>query len=333
MTVTPTQLDTATDVYLKTDEGKKSYDLYFLHSYLFELMFKTRKGKATTTPYGSRIEVPLRYDGNVAGFYTRGGMLSSDKREAITKVYFEPKHAYSNATLFRIDLQQNKGKAQKVDLFVEEIEGAKNSLGKQLSESLYDETGAAANRFTGWGAACNTTSTSIYGGYAEDDIVSIDGTKVWTGNCNTAETVCTLAHIRTQKSAARYGQWKQKQPDIIITTQTLFDYLKEILSVQQMFTGNDTGTKCKPVAAGFTGVHFEGSDINPDDFMPDNNMYYFNSDHIGSAVYPDGDFKQTPWEYIANSDRNMTCKFLFDGNQICTNRRALNRDSNLIVAA
>ncbi|MBI9091809.1 MAG: phage major capsid protein [Desulfobacterium sp.] len=326
------QLEAATKNYYKL-EGKKAYDLFFLHSFLFEWLFKKRKGKAyTKVPGGKRIEIPLRYDGNKAGFYTAGGILESDKREAITDVFFDPKHAYANATLLRIHLMENSSKAQIVNLLVEELEGAMNSLGKLLSQSQFDETGGAADRLTGWGACCNSDMDSKYGMYSANDIVSVDGTKVWTGNCNTDETIVSLAHIRKQKSAARYGQWRKKQPDMLCTTQEIYDYIKEILQTQQLFTGNDSGEKCKPVAAGYIGVHFEGSDINPDDFMPDNNMYYLNSDHIGAAIYPEGDFKRSPWEYIQGSGRDKTCKFFFDGNQICTNRRAQNRDSNLKIA-
>ncbi len=327
------QLEAATKNYYKM-EGKRAYDLFFLHSFLFEWLFKMRKGKAfTSVGGGKRIEIPLRYDGNEAGFYSRGGVLKSDKREAITDIFFDPKHAFGNATLLRIDLGENASKEKIVDLLVEELEGASGSLGKKLAQSQFDETGGAGDRLTGWGACCNSDANSKYGYYSANEIVSQDGTKVWAGNCNTDETIVTLDHIRRQKSAARFGQWRIKQPDLITTTQEIYDYIKAQLQVQQLFTGNDSGKKCKPVAAGYIGVHFEGSDLNPDDFMPDDNMYYFNSDHIGAAIYKYGDFKRSPWEYIQGSGRDKTCKFFFDGNQICTNRRAQNRDSNLKIAA
>lgn len=321
MTDILTQLNAVTNDYFMIEDGKAE-DNYFETSFLLDFFLKQKKGLFKRPAGGVQIRVPIRYDGNASGFYVRGGTLDSTKREAITEVHFAWKHVYANGTILRVDELKNSGPEAMIDLVTEELEGAQESLRDTLATSLYAGLEGDSENLTGLNSMANTTSTTAYGGYAEDDIVSADGTKVWAGNGSSTTTVLTLSALRDIKTAAAYGKGKQLQPDMMATSEDNYNTILAILQTQQRFTEG-----VKTAKAGFSGVNFEGTDIFPDRYCADSNLYALNTKHVGFAVHKKGMMVRTPWEYIAGSARDKTMKIFFDGNFVCNNRRANYRHS------
>ena len=311
------QMDAVTDDYFMIDNGKAA-DLYFQTSFLLNYYLKQKKGIFKRPNGGRDIRVPFRYDGNESGFYRRGGTLSSDKRDAITAVFFSWIHAYGNGTIYRVDELENAGAAQIISLVKEEAYGAQESITKTLADSFYDSPSGATERLTGLRALCNEDATLPYGNIAENQVVAQDGTMPWAGFVNSTGGKITLDMLRQLKSSADYGTGAKEEPDLLVTTKDLFNAIRAILQLQQRFTEKES----EPVKAGFVGVRFEGSDIFPDRFCPPTWMFGLNSHHFGFAVHTQGMFTRTPWSIIAGSAQDKTFKILFDGNTICNNRRA-----------
>ena len=112
-------------------EGGIATDIYFNTSYLLNYLLKQQKGLWERPSGGMKIRVPLEYDGQEAGFYTKGDTLSSDDRESVNAAYFDWKHAYGNATTTRIDgLKNGDGSYGKVQLITQRVSGAQKSLTK-----------------------------------------------------------------------------------------------------------------------------------------------------------------------------------------------------------
>jgi hypothetical protein len=267
---------------------------------------------------GMKIRIPLEYDGQEAGFYVKGDTISSDDRESINAAYFEWKHSYGNATVYRIDTLKNAGKYAEVQLVVQKVSGAQKSLTKLLAGSIYDAPGGPTNRLTGLLACCNATTTTAYGNIAEDDLVCADGTtKPWTGRVTATTEGLTLNRIRTLRTAAKVRDGANGKPDLLVTTETLWNVAADILQVQQRFTEGKETAK-----AGFTGLHFEGADIFPDDYCPSGDMFALNSKHLGFAIHQDGYFMRSPWKIIPDSPEDKTMKIYWDGNLVVNNRKA-----------
>ncbi|MCG7854193.1 MAG: phage major capsid protein [Methanosarcinaceae archaeon] len=317
------QLEAVTNDWFLIENGKAE-DNYFETSFLLDYFLKQKKGIWKRPSGGVQISIPIRYDGNKAGFYARGGVLDSTKQEAITQINLAWKHAYGNCTILRIDELKNSGPEGLINLTSEELEGGQESLRDILATSFYTGTEGDASNLTGLNAVCDTTATTNYGGFCSNDIVSQDSTQVWAGLGSSSATVMSLSALRDIKTASAYGKGKMAQPDFMATTEALYDVLLNILQVQQRFTEG-----VKPAKAGFSGVHFEGTDVFPDRYCPASNLYAINSKHVGFAVHSQGLFQRTPWEFIAGSARDKTMKIFFDGNAVCNNRRANYRHSSL----
>jgi len=222
---------------------------------------------------------------------------------------------------------ENAGPAAMIDLVKEESYGAQESITKTLADSIYDIPGGDSARLTGMRAMCNEDANLDYGNICENDVAAQDGTKPWEGMVNSTSETITLDIIRTLKSDADYGAGKKDEPDLLPTTKDLYNTIKSILQIQQRFTSEGS----LPVKAGFTGVHFEGSDIFPDRYCPSGYMFGLNTNHYGFAVHAKGMFARTPWTVIEGSPQDKTFKILFDGNAVCNNRRAHKAHSGLVA--
>ena len=184
MALTYEELESITNDYFKAD-GKKAVDIYFNTSFLLNWLMNQQKGLWLRPEGGKKIRIPIEYDEQVTGFYTRGDTISSDDRESLNAAFFEWKHAYGNATVYRVDELENSGRYAEVQLVVQRVSNAQKSLTKLLAESLYDAAGGSTTRLTGLRACMNETASLAYGGIAENDLVSNDGTKHWEGRANT----------------------------------------------------------------------------------------------------------------------------------------------------
>lgn len=317
MALTFEELESITTDYFMLDGGS-AVDIYFDTSFLLNYLMKQQKGIWERPPGGMQIRIPLEYDGQVAEWYTKGDTVSSDDRENINAAVFPWVHGYSNATVYRIDQLKNAGEYAEVQLVTQRLGSAQKSLTKLLADSIYDDsTGSTSNRLTGLRACCNETSTLAYGGIAEDDLVAADGTKPWEGKMTSTTTALSLNVLRTARSAAKIRDGANGKPDLIVTTETNWNTIADILQAQQRFTDGKETAK-----AGFTGLWFEGAEIFPDDYCPASHAFFINSKHIGFAIHKKGYFMRSKWEKIPDSPEDKTMKIYWDGNMVVNNRKA-----------
>lgn len=311
------ELDEITQDYFELENGNLARDIYFNTSFLLNYFIKQQKGIWERPSGGFQIRIPLEYDGQNAAFYAKGDTINSDDREAITSVLFDWKHVYGNSTIYRIDGLKNAGEYAVVSMVNQRLAGNQKSVTKLLADSIYDTPGGDSNRLTGLLACCNETASLAYGGKAEDDVVAADGTKPWEGKVNSDGGAISLPKIRSACSAAKLRDGKGGKPDIIVTTEALYNEISDILQAQQRFTESK-----ETVEAGFTGLKFEGKEIFPDDYCPTGYFFALNSNNIGFAVHKEGLFMRTKWKVIPDSPEDKTLKIYFDGNQIVNNRKA-----------
>jgi len=317
------ELEAITNDYFMADGGK-AIDIYFNTSFLLNYLLKQQKGLWERPDGGMKIRVPLEYDGQEAGFYSKGDTISSDDRESLNAAYFDWKHAYSNATVYRIDSLKNAGRYAEVQLVTQRLGGAQKSLTKLLASSIYDTAGAGSTRLTGLLACCNETATTAYGNIAEDDLVAADGTKPWEGKLDSTTEGISLSVLRDMATAAKLRDGAKGKPDLVVMPEALWNVIADILQAQQRFVDSKSTAD-----AGFTGLKFEGKDLFPDDYCPSGYAFALNSNHIGFAVHKQGNFMRSKWKVIPDSPEDKTMKIYWDGNLIVNNRKAHQGHSNL----
>lgn len=309
------ELEAITNDYFML-QGGKAVDIYFKTSYLLTCLMKEKKGLWERPPGGPKIRIPLEYDGQESGFYGRGDTISSDERESLNAAYFDWKHCYANATVLRVDELENSGEYAQVQYVAAKVAGAQKSLTQTLASSIYDAAGGSSNRLTGLRACCNETATTTYGGIAEDDLVANDGDKPWEGKMDANSTSLDLNWLRTGASAAKIRDGENGKPDLVVTTETNWNVISDLLQAQQRFTKDSPSAK-----AGFTGIWFEGKDIFADDYCPASHGFFLNKTHIGFAVHKNGYYVRSRWRVIPDSADDRSMKLYWDGNMVVDNRK------------
>ena len=88
MALTWEERESVTNDYFKLDNGK-AVDIYFDTSFLLNYLLKQQKGLWERPPGGEKIRVPLEYDSQNGGFYSKGDPLDSDDRESVNSAYFD----------------------------------------------------------------------------------------------------------------------------------------------------------------------------------------------------------------------------------------------------
>jgi hypothetical protein len=315
---------------ITTLDGKKAVDIYFSDCFLLDWLMKQKNGLFRRYDGGRRIRIPLMYDGAEGGFYSRSDKLNSTDRENINAAYFWAKHAFGNATVYRTDELENTGAYAEVELVTMRLEGAQKRCTKDLADNLYNAAADTAKTLTGLRAMTSETSTTAYGGIAEDDLEAVDGTKPWEGKTNSTAEAVSLDVIRTLRSDAKIGDGANGRPDIVTMNETPFNVVKGILQAQQRFT------QSSKVSAGFVNLEFEGAILVADDFVPGAadawEMFALNSKFVGFAIHKNGYFVRTPWvDLLANDIAGKSLKIFWDGNLVCSNRKAHKRHSALTV--
>jgi hypothetical protein len=324
MALTFTELESVTNDYFLAD-NKKAIDIYFNTSFLIDYFMNKKKGIWERPAGGNNIRIPLEYDEQVGGFYARADTLSSDDRETVNSARFGWKHAYGNATIYRADELQNVGEYAEVQLVTQKVAGAQKTLTKKLATEIYSANTDSANELTGLRSLTSETATVAYGGIIENDLVATDGTKPWEGKTTTTTEGISLAVIRTAASAAKINDGAMGKPDIGLMTETLFNIVSGILQVQQRFT-QDTDT----AKAGFTNLVFEKKILVADDYCTSGYMFLLNSNYCGFAVHKQGLYARTPWgDLIVTGTVAKSMKIFWDGNFVCSNRKAHIAHSNL----
>jgi hypothetical protein len=323
MALTYAELESVTRNYFLADKGKAT-DIYFKTSFLLEYLMKQKKGIWERPSGGDYIRIPLEYDGQESSFYEKGESLTSDDRVNVNVAKFAWRHAFGNATIYRIDTLKNAGKEADIKLAVQRIGSAQKSITALLAGSIYDLPGGDSKRLTGLRALMNETTTTKYGDIAEADLVANDGTYPWEGKMSADAATMDLALIRAGKRGSKVRDGVGGKANIVMTTETLRDTLEGILQAQQRFT-NDTNK----AVAGFDALHVSGVDIFADDYCPASHVLFLNTNHVGFAIHANGYFVREKWSKIPDSAGDRTMKILWDGNLICNNRKAFQGYSNV----
>ena len=321
------QLEASTQKWYLLKSKNGAIDLYSELSFLLNYFIKQKKGMFKRPGGGRLISVPVQYDDAGGGFFSRGDSLDSTDRDIITEIQFAWKNIFSNATFYWTDNLDNMGAEKIVDLLAVKLQAAVTKHEATMATSMYAGLEGDTENFTGLQSLTDATATVDYGGYSSNDIVSEDGTKVWTGKETDSATVISTNAIRTGKTAAAYGKGKKLEPDLMVTTETNFNTLRAVLEPKQKFT--EMTSMSEPVKAGFNGVRFEGTDVFPDRFCTASNGYLLNSDHVGFAFHKNALQHRKPWAEIQGSAGDRTMKILSRGNLISDNRRANYRWSSL----
>ena len=265
---------------------------------------------------GKSIRVPILYGKKKAGSYSGMDRFDITPVQTRTVAEWNWKAVYANVTIVGDDVDMVEGDEKIIGLVENEIKEAELTLKDFISDMLYkDGTGNNSKDFDGLD---NAIGLSSYGGISPADVGDTAYSGAYTGgtwsSCvDSTGGACTLSRIKGLIGNCTYGT---EVPDLIITTQTLYDTLWAQVQPQQRYLNPNT-----PLAkVGWSGIQIDGTQIVVDRHCPSGYMYGLNTDYFKFVIHKKKNFKWTGNKELLDADAYVR-QLLLKANLLTTARR------------
>lgn len=220
---------------------------------------------------GTRVEQPFIFARGPGGSYRGFDTLDITRRRTKSLLLFEWSQYYASVSLDGLTRLRASGVNNVIDMVDSELQSAEIGLKDDLgTDTFLDGTGNAGKAIVGLDLALNTTGT--YGGI--NRATDLEGTAI-RGNRDAAGGTLILPAIQSMWGDCSFGN---EHPNLIITTQNLFDQIWNRLQPQQRFPQGGNGEQL--AAAGFNTIMFNNVPVVVDQRCPAGTLWELNTNYI-----------------------------------------------------
>jgi hypothetical protein len=264
------------------------------------------KGRVLVEEGGSSIVEPLVYAQNdTTGSYSGYDAIDLTPQEGISAAEYNWKQMASSIAISGIEEAKNRGTEAIIKLLNAKIMQAEESIKEELNQMLYgDGTGNGGKDFNGLANIISASGT----------VGGIDSsTNTWWQSTSTAVggALTLLAMAGAYNTASRGND----TPDMIVTTQTLFEKYESLLTSQVRY--QDT-TKAN---SGFQNLMFKQTPVVFDVSCTSGVMFFMNSKYLKLVGMNGHWFQTTDFQKgtVAGVDARYALVLSF-GELTCSNR-------------
>jgi hypothetical protein len=275
--------------------------------------FLKQAGQIRQISGGAKIVVPLLHGANsTANSYTGYGEIGITAQTGITAAEFNWKQYAATIAISGIEEAKNNSEEQIIDLLEAKVMQAEETIAENLDEMFCTSaltSNATDNENADWlglpALIDDVTSTSGVG-----NISPISDT--WWKSYKEATTAAlTIGQMSTAYNTVSAGA---DQPNMVLTTQALYEKYESLLQPQLRFTDSKTAD------AGFQNLLFKGAPVLFDSYIGANKMYMLNTKYLRLVGHKDVWFKTTPFVRPNNIDARYA-QILCYGELTISNRK------------
>lgn len=229
-------------------------------------------------------------------------------------------------TISGLEMLQNAGKEQIIDLLEGRIRIAEAQLANRISSDMYlDGTGNSGKNLTGLAAAVTTTPTNVYGGIDRSTTIgAFWRNQAYSGLTNGGAAV-SAANIQQYMTALAIKLVRgTDKADLIVADANYFQLYVNSLQAIQKVTSEDSA------AAGFSSLQFYGGGQKADVVLDGgiytggyagagtNSMYFLNTNYLFFRPHSDRNFVPIGGERQAVNQDAIVKLIGFAGNLTCS---------------
>lgn len=264
------------------------------------------KGRIRMETGGSKLVEQLIYGQNsTVKSYTGYESLSIAEQEGITAAEYDWKQYGASIAISGIEEAKNNGEHAIINLLESKIMQAEESMREGFNQMFFgDGTGNSGKNWNGLG---NLVEANVAVGGIDP---AVSGNAYWKSYEENTAGALTLAQMATAYNTTSVGN---DHPDLILTTQTLFEKYESLLQPQLRYTDTKTAD------AGFQNLLFKAAPIMYDVHCPAGNMFFLNSKYIKLVGHTDKWFAQTEFVRPENQDARFALIMCY-GNLVVSNR-------------
>ncbi len=218
-------------------------------------------------------------DNSTAMYYSGYEALDISAQDVISAAQYDIKQAAVAVTISGLEMLQNSGKEQMIDLIDARMEVAESSIENLIASGIYsDGTGTGGKQVTGLQAAvADAPTTGVYGGI-DRAVYAFWRNALWdfsveslTASATTIQQASNTLYARTHRGS--------DVTDLVLFDNNYWGFYMASLQAQQRFTGNQ-----EMADLGFITVKFMNADVVLDGGIggniPANRGYFLNTKYI-----------------------------------------------------
>lgn len=263
-------------------------------------------GRMRMVDGGTKIVEPLIYGQNdTVGSYSGYDTISLTAQEGISAAEYEWKQYAASIAISGIEEAKNNGEAAIINLLEAKIMQAEESMREGFNQMFFaDGTGNSGKDWNGLGNLVD--STGVVGGIDSAGA----GNGFWQSYEEGTAGALSLADMSTAYNSVSVGN---DHPDMVLTTQTLFEKYESLLQPQLRYTD------AKTADAGFQNLLFKSAPVVYDVHAPAGTVFFINSKYLTLVGHSGKWFEQTEFVRPENLDAQYALIMCY-GNLTCRNR-------------
>jgi hypothetical protein len=268
--------------------------------------FLMDKGRIRMLDGGTKIVEPLIYGQNsTVSSYSGYDTISLTAQAGISAAEYDWKQYAASIAISGIEEAKNNGEAEIINLLEAKIMQAEESMREGFNQMFFgDGTGNSNKNWNGLGNLVESGNT--VGGIDSSDALN----DWWRSYEENTAGALTLAQMATAYNSVSVGN---DHPDMVLTTQTLFEKYEALLQPQLRYTDTKTAD------AGFQNLLFKAAPVVYDVHCPAGTMFFLNSKYITLVGHSGKWFQQTEFVRPENLDARYALIMCY-GNLTVRNR-------------
>jgi len=263
-------------------------------------------GRVRMLDGGTKIVEPLIYGQNdTVGSYAGYDSISLTAQEGISAAEFEWRQYAASIAISGIEEAKNNGEAAIVNLLEAKIMQAEESMRESFNQMFFaDGTGNSGKDWNGLGNLVD--ATTAVGGIDP----TATGNSWWGSYEEGTAGALSLADMATAYNSVSVGN---DHPDMVLTTQALFEKYESLLQPQLRYTD------AKTADAGFQNLLFKSAPVVYDVHASAGTMFFINSKYLTLVGHSGKWFSQTEFVRPENLDAQYALIMCY-GNLTVRNR-------------
>jgi hypothetical protein len=240
--------------------------------------FLMDRGRIRMLDGGTKIVEPLIYGTNsTVGSYSGYDSIALTPQSGITAAEFEWKQYAASISISGIEEAKNNGEQAIINLLESKIMQAEESMREGFNQMFFSN--GAGNGGKDWNGLGNLVENG-------NSVGGIDGATnaYWNSYEENSAGALTLLQMATAYNSVSVGN---DHPDMVLTTQTLYEKYESLLQPQLRYTDTKTAD------AGFQNLLFKAAPVTYDVHAPSGTMFFLNSKYLTLVGHSSKWFAQT----------------------------------------
>lgn len=278
----------------------------------------TKKGRIRIEDGGISIVCPLDYAENgTFQRYSGYDKLDITASDVISAAEYAWKQCAVNVTANGLELRNNSGKNQIINLAKARLANAMRTFKNNLSSDLYSD-GTAANQIGGLQALVSDAGTGTVGGIVsgtytfwknivQSAAAPLQGGGAITPSATTIESLMQRLWLELTRG--------NDKPDLILADGNYFTFYENSQTSLKRYSSDESAQ------GGFISLKYKNADVvyDGDSGIPANHMYFLNTDFHELVVHRDANMTEVPEMRAINQDA-VVIPIIWQGNATVSNR-------------